>query len=85
MLANLRWKIETLGLRNYEVAAQARLSESKFSRALAGRADLSLGEQERIAAALGVNDHAWLFRKFNTVPRSYICDEPIVALEGVAR
>jgi hypothetical protein len=75
MLINLRWKIQTTGRKNYEVAA-ASLSESKFSRALAGRADLTGSEQERIAAALGVEDRTWLFKKFSTVPRSYTCDEP---------
>jgi hypothetical protein len=86
MLVNLSWKIRTLGRRNYEVAAAASLSESKFSRALAGRADLTATEQERIAAALSVEDRAWLFTKFNTVPRSYVCDEPVSQqLESVAR
>ena len=32
MLINLRWKIQILGMKNYEVAAAAALSESKFSR-----------------------------------------------------
>jgi hypothetical protein len=85
MLVNLSWKIRTLGRKNYEIAAAANLSESKFSRALAGRAELSGTEQERIAAALGVEDRIWLFKKFSTVPRSYTCDEPVAALESVAR
>jgi hypothetical protein len=82
MLVNLRWKIQTSGRKNYEIAAAAAISESKFSRALAGRADLSGSEQERIAAALGVADRAWLFKKFSTVPRSYTCDEPVAVLES---
>jgi hypothetical protein len=86
MLVNLSWKIRTLGRRNYEVAAAASLSESKFSRALAGRADLTAGEQERIATALGVEDRTWLFKQFSTVPRSYVCAEPVSQrLESVAR
>ncbi len=85
MLVNLRWKIQISGRKNYEVAAAANLSESKFSRALAGRADLSGSEQERIAAALGVADRTWLFKQFSTVPRSYVCDEPVAAMESVAR
>lgn len=85
MLVNLRWKIQTLGMKNYEVATAAQLSESKFSRALSGRTDLTAGEQDRIAATLGVADRAWLFKKFNVVPRSCaVCDEP-AALESVAR
>lgn len=85
MLINLRWKIQTAGRKNYEVAA-ASLSESKLSRVLAGRAELTAGERDRIAKALGVEDRDWLFQKFNTVPRSYRCDEPIdVATESVAR
>jgi hypothetical protein len=86
MLVNLRWKIQTSGQKNYQVAAAAHLSESKFSRALAGRSELTAGEQERIATALGVADQAWLFKKFSTVPRSYRCDEPVSQqLESVAR
>ena len=76
-LANLRWKIETLGLHNHEVAGAGKLSESKFSRVLAGRASLSASERERIAETLGCLDHGWLFREFTFVPRSYIVhDEP---------
>jgi hypothetical protein len=85
MLVNLSWKIRTLGRKNYEIAAAANLSESKFSRVLAGRADLTVGEQDRIAKALGVEDRTWLFKKFSTVPRSYNCDEPASQLESVAR
>jgi plasmid maintenance system antidote protein VapI len=86
MLVNLRWKIQIAGRKNYEVAAAAALSESKFSRALAGRADLTAGERARIAKTLGVEDHEWLFKKFDIVPRSYaVCDEPVAALESVAR
>jgi plasmid maintenance system antidote protein VapI len=73
MLINLSWKIRTLGRKNYEVANAAGLSESKFSRVLAGRADLTAGEQDRIAKALGVEDRIWLFKQFNIVPRSYNC------------
>jgi transcriptional regulator with XRE-family HTH domain len=86
MLVNLRWKIQTAGRKNYEVANAAGLSESRFSRVLAGRAELTGSEQERIAAALGVEDRTWLFKKFAVVPRSYtVCDEPVAALESVAR
>ena len=85
MLINLRWKIQMLGCKNYQVAAAANLSESKFSRALSGRADLTAGEQERIATTLGVEDRAWLFKNFAVVPRSYNCDEPVAALDSVAR
>jgi transcriptional regulator with XRE-family HTH domain len=85
MLINLRWKVQTTGRKNYEVARAAGLSESRFSRALAGRADLTAGEQDRIAKALGVEDRTWLFKKFSTVPRSYNCDEPVAAMESVAR
>ena len=85
MLVNLSWKIRTLGRRNYEVAAAVHVSESKLSRVLAGRAELTAGEQDRIAKALGVEDRVWLFKKFNTVPRSYRCDEPVAAMESVAR
>lgn len=84
MLINLRWKIQTAGRKNYEIAA-ASVSESKFSRALAGRTDLTTGEQERVAAALGVEDRTWLFKQFSTVPRTYICDEPVAAMESMAR
>ena len=86
MLINLRWKIQTQGRKNYEVANAAGLSESRFSRVLAGRAELTGSEQERIATALGVKDHTWLFKRFITVPRSYVCDEPVSQqLESVAR
>jgi hypothetical protein len=86
MLVNLSWKIRTLGRKNYEIAAAVNISESKFSRVLAGRADLTAGEQDRIAKALGVDDHIWLFKRFSTVPRSYVCDEPVSQqLESVAR
>jgi hypothetical protein len=80
--ANLRWKIETLGLRNYQVADAARLSESKFSRALAGRAQLTPTEKLRIAEALGcAHEMDWLFREFAVVPRSYVIrDEPAPAM-----
>jgi hypothetical protein len=87
LLVNLQWKIKILGLKNYQVASTANLSESKFSRALSGRSELSHAEQTRIAAALGVADHAWLFKSFAVVPRSYNCTEPAapVALESVAQ
>jgi transcriptional regulator with XRE-family HTH domain len=87
MLVNLSWKIRTLGRKNYQIAAAVDMSESKFSRVLAGRADLTAGEQDRIAAALGVADRDWLFKRFNVVPRSYaVCDEPVSQqLESVAR
>ena len=83
-LANLRWKIETLGLRNYEVAGAVKLSESKFSRALAGRSALSDSERSRIAETLGCLDHTWLFREFTFVPRAYVVhDEPVPLTESV--
>lgn len=73
MLVNLSWKIRALGRRNYEIAAAASLSESKFSRALAGRADFTAGEQERIAAALSLEDRALLFKKFTPSPGLRLC------------
>jgi len=79
MLVNLSWKIRALGMKNYEVANRASMSESKFSRALSGRTYLSPVEQARIAAALGVEDSTWLFKQFASVPRSYTCDEPVAA------
>jgi hypothetical protein len=74
-LANLRWKIETLGLHNYEVASAAKVSESKFSRVLAGRSTLSESERARIAETLGCLDHTWLFREFTFVPRAYVVQD----------
>ena len=58
-------------------ASVAKVSESKFSRVLAGRSTLSESERNRIAETLGCLDHTWLFREFTFVPRSYIVhDEP---------
>jgi hypothetical protein len=87
LLINLQWKIRALGFKNYQVASAANVSESKFSRALSGRSELSLSEQSRIATALGVSDHAWLFKKFAVIPRSYNCAEPSapITVESVAQ
>lgn len=76
MLANLRWKIETQGLKHYDVAKAAGISESKLSRALSGRATLGPIEKERIAAAVSCDDQNWLFRDFGVLPRSYRPEQP---------
>jgi len=57
---NLVWAMSNRRLPNYRVATLAELSESSFSRAVAGRRDFSPEERERIAKVLGF-PAAWLF------------------------
>lgn len=87
-LANLRWKMETLGYKHWQVAQAAGVSESKLSRALSGRATLGGAQKKRISEFLRCDDLPWLFREFHSVPASYviICEEtqltPALACAG---
>ena len=65
---NLLWAIRENRLAQFELAARVGVSESKMSRAINGRLDLSADERHRIADALGY-PVAWLFRPM-TQPRA---------------
>jgi transcriptional regulator with XRE-family HTH domain len=51
---NLRFAIIRDGRRQFEVAMEAGISETKFSKIISGRLNPSLTEKRRIAAALGL-------------------------------
>jgi len=61
MFPNLIWAIRQERMAQFELAAKAGLSESRLSRAINSRVELSTTERERIANILGYSV-AWLFR-----------------------
>jgi hypothetical protein len=58
---NLAWACSQARLANYEVAARAEMSESRFSRCLTGRFEFSEEEKNRLAKCLGYPS-SWLFQ-----------------------
>jgi len=60
MFVNLISALRAKGVRGYEAARKAGMTETKLSRALHGRAEYSLAERQRIAELLGLNE-AWLY------------------------
>jgi transcriptional regulator with XRE-family HTH domain len=61
MFPNLIWAIRQERMAQFDLAAKAGLFESRLSRAINGRVELSTTERERIANILGYSV-AWLFR-----------------------
>ena len=61
---NLVWAVARRGLTHYQVAGSVPMSESRFSRCLAGRSEFSGAEQERIAQLLGYQPD-WLFQQIS--------------------
>lgn len=59
---NLEWAIDRQRFAHYEVAADADLSPSTFSRCLSGRADFPAGARQKIANLLGYPEE-WLFQE----------------------
>jgi hypothetical protein len=84
---NLVWASSHDRLANYQVAAAAKMSESRFSRCLSGRAEFSEKERIRLANCLGYPE-AWLFQQVEPparVPRSTedVSEDQGAALAGV--
>ncbi len=65
---NLAWAGSQARLANYQVAAVARMSESRFSRCLAGRLEFSADERARLAAHFGYPEY-WLFQQVHPPAR----------------
>lgn len=58
---NLLWALREKKIAQYELAARIGISESKLSRALNGRVELSAEERRLISENLGYSP-SWLFR-----------------------
>jgi transcriptional regulator with XRE-family HTH domain len=58
---NLLWALREKKIAQYELAARIGISESKLSRAINGRVQLSADERRRIGDAVGYSP-SWLFR-----------------------
>jgi transcriptional regulator with XRE-family HTH domain len=58
---NLLWALREKKIAQYELAARIGISESKLSRAINGRVELSPDERRLIVEALGYSP-SWLFR-----------------------
>lgn len=67
MLVNLVSAMKARELRHYEVAAQAGIPETKLSRFINGRAQLSQDEMRRLAKVLDASP-AWLFEGGVQIP-----------------
>lgn len=65
---NLSWAGSQSRLANYQVAAIASMSESRFSRCLTGRTEFSSDERERLARYFGYPEE-WLFQQVNPPAR----------------
>lgn len=74
---NLAWACSQARLANYEVAAAAQMSESRFSRCLTGRFEFSQEEKTRVAKCLGYPE-TWLFQTVQP-PARVGCEENQVA------
>jgi transcriptional regulator with XRE-family HTH domain len=59
---NLEWAIDQQRFAHYEVAAEADMSPSTFSRCLSGRVEFSAEERGKIASLLGY-PATWLFQE----------------------
>jgi transcriptional regulator with XRE-family HTH domain len=59
---NIAYAADVRGLAQYQLASNARMSESRLSRCMNGRSEFSDDERERISAALGF-DESWLFER----------------------
>jgi hypothetical protein len=59
---NLVWAIGECRLAHYQAAAEAGVSETRFSRCLSGRAEFSQQEKEKLATFLAY-PVAWLFQE----------------------
>jgi hypothetical protein len=70
---NLAWACSQVRLANYEVAAQAEMSESRFSRCLTGRFEFSEEEKNKLAKCLGY-PASWLFQAIQP-PARIACEE----------
>jgi hypothetical protein len=66
--ANLAWAGSHERLANYELARIAEMSESRFSRCLAGRLEFSADERARLAAHFGYPE-SWLFQQVHPPAR----------------
>ena len=61
LFPNLCWACSQARRANYEVAAEAEISESRFSRCLSGRFEFTQEEKVKIAKCLGYPT-TWLFQ-----------------------
>jgi transcriptional regulator with XRE-family HTH domain len=59
---NLIWAASHRGMTHFRLAANAGLSEARFSRGLNGRVEFRSNERKRISEVLGY-DEGWLFRE----------------------
>jgi len=59
---NLIWAASRRGLTQYQLAASANMSESRFSRCLSGRAEFTSGERQGLASRLSYPED-WLFQE----------------------
>lgn len=66
---NVAWATSQKRIAHYQLAAIVGMSESRFSRALNGRADFTSDEREKIADALNFPVD-WLFREVVLPPLS---------------
>ena len=71
---NLVWASSHDRLANYQVAAAAGMSDSRFSRCLSGRSEFSREERIKLAKCLGYPE-VWLFQPVQPparLPRSEV-------------
>jgi transcriptional regulator with XRE-family HTH domain len=69
---NIAYAADIRGLAQYQLASNARMSESRLSRCMNGRSEFSSDERERISIALGF-DESWLFERPNP-PKPRACE-----------
>jgi hypothetical protein len=77
---NLVWAVAQRRLPHYRVAAAARMSESRFSRCLAGRLEFSPRERQTIAKVLGFPTW-WLFKQVEPPPSGEAEPMPLRGLQ----
>ena len=78
MLANLKAALAAKRLRQFELAAELKISPATMSEIILGRRPLEDGQRTRIAAVLGVEDVEWLFAVVR--PRARRADPPTAPL-----
>jgi hypothetical protein len=80
---HLVWAIGQKRRAHYEAAAEAGASESRFSRCLAGRAEFSSLERQKLAAFLGYPAD-WLFQQIRPPERGQPSDQAAGLVGGYA-
>ena len=70
MLANLKATLAARRMRQFELAAELKVSPSVLTEIILGRRPLEDGQRTRIAVLLGVEDLEWLFLDVRPRPAS---------------